>query len=239
MPHKPTRTDEIKVNNRSMTLIRSRRRTLSLEVGARGIRIRAPQLMSYRQIEDFVRSKESWLNKQLAALPEPCPKLSLTDGASVLFVGQPLNLLVSDGRGVVHHDGESITIPLQTSHLPPEETLRRKLIGWYKTMALTHVRTQVTELLPRMEPGSEIPEIRVREYRRRWGSCDSRGNLSFNWRLVQAPEAVLRYVVVHELAHRTEFNHSPEFWQIVERHDKDWRAHQRWLQQQGASLYRF
>lgn len=79
--------------------------------------------------------------------------------------------------------------------------------------------------------------ISIREQKTRWGSCSSAGNLNFNWRLIFAPESVLDYVVVHELAHRREMNHSAAFYAIVENVLPDYKASQKWLRENGAKLW--
>ncbi|MGL5435226.1 MAG: M48 family metallopeptidase [Lachnospiraceae bacterium] len=80
-------------------------------------------------------------------------------------------------------------------------------------------------------------QITIRDQKTRWGSCSSKGNLNFNWRLVMAPEQVLDYVVVHELAHRREMNHSPRFWQLVAEFMPDYQVCRTWLREYGACLY--
>lgn len=79
--------------------------------------------------------------------------------------------------------------------------------------------------------------ITIREQKTRWGSCSSAGNLNFNWRLIFAPEPVIDYVVVHELAHRKEMNHSPAFYAIVQSVLPDYKTQQKWLRDHGASLW--
>ena len=85
--------------------------------------------------------------------------------------------------------------------------------------------------------GVQAKTIKVREYKRRWGSCDAKANLSFNWRIMMAPEAVIDYVVVHEMAHIIEFNHSKQFWAIVSEIMPQWQDQKEWLNVNGASLY--
>lgn len=85
--------------------------------------------------------------------------------------------------------------------------------------------------------GVTFGAVRVKGQRTRWGSCSRRGNLNFNWRLTLAPAEVLDYVVLHEVAHRLEMNHSPRFWAIVERHCPDHKTHRRWLRKNGPALY--
>ena len=87
--------------------------------------------------------------------------------------------------------------------------------------------------------GVEFARIQVRDQRTRWGSCSSRGTLSFNWRLALAPHEVLDYVVVHELCHLREPNHSPRFWRLVETRRPGWREQRAWLREHGAELLAF
>jgi predicted metal-dependent hydrolase len=89
------------------------------------------------------------------------------------------------------------------------------------------------------ELGVEPARVQIRDQRSRWGSCSTRGTLSFNWRLVLAPFEVLDYVVVHELCHLREPNHSHRFWKLVERRRPDWRAQRDWLHEHGPELLAF
>lgn len=84
--------------------------------------------------------------------------------------------------------------------------------------------------------GGTYQRISIRDQKTRWGSCSSRGTLSFNWRLMLAPPAVLDYVVVHELCHLTHMDHSPAFWQAVEAVLPDYRARRKWLKEHGSEL---
>lgn len=84
--------------------------------------------------------------------------------------------------------------------------------------------------------GGSFTSITIRDQKTRWGSCSSRGTLSFNYRLVFAPPAVLDYVAVHELCHLTHMNHSKEFWNLVGSVMPDYRAHRRWLKDHGQEL---
>jgi predicted metal-dependent hydrolase len=89
------------------------------------------------------------------------------------------------------------------------------------------------------ELGVRWSRIDIRDQRSRWGSCSTRGTLSFNWRLVLAPFEVLDYVVVHELCHLREPNHSRKFWRLVESRRPDWRRHRDWLHEHGPELLAF
>lgn len=84
--------------------------------------------------------------------------------------------------------------------------------------------------------GVSYGNITIRDQKTRWGSCSSKGNLSFNWRLILAPPNVLDYVVVHELCHRKEMNHSPKFWALVESVMPDYKQYRKWLKENGNKL---
>lgn len=86
--------------------------------------------------------------------------------------------------------------------------------------------------------GVTFGRITVKDQRTLWGSCTPEGNLNFNWRLTLAPPEVLDYLVIHELAHRAEMNHSRRFWEVVEKACPDHKVHRRWLRKNGAALYR-
>jgi predicted metal-dependent hydrolase len=84
--------------------------------------------------------------------------------------------------------------------------------------------------------GVRYRSIRIKDQRTLWGSCSRAGNLNFNWRVILAPPGVLDYLVVHELAHLIEMNHSRRFWQTVASHCPDWKVHRRWLREHSAEL---
>jgi hypothetical protein len=89
------------------------------------------------------------------------------------------------------------------------------------------------------ELGVAVNRIQIRDQRTRWGSCSPAGNLSFNWRLVLAPFEVLDYVVVHEVCHLREANHSRRFWRLVETRRPQWREQKAWLNEHGPELLAF
>jgi predicted metal-dependent hydrolase len=103
------------------------------------------------------------------------------------------------------------------------------------------VRELVAMLIDEEAPviGVEPARVQIRDQRSRWGSCSTRGTLSFNWRLVLAPFDVLDYVVVHELCHLREPNHSRRFWGLVEQRRPEWRAQRDWLHEHGPELLAF
>ena len=218
----------------------ARRKTLSLEVGHEGIKARAPERMRDAAIKQFIASKRSWIESTLAKLPPLYAPLSLQNGCELLVLGHAYPLLITEGQKPIHIDAnQQLVVPVSSRTNSSAQALRNKLIKWYKQVAMRHLELRVRNQAGKMLANGITPKIKVRDYKRRWGSCDHRGDLSFNWRIIMAPERVMDYVVVHELAHLQEFNHSRRFWNIVEQEMSDWREQQRWLSDNGSLLYRF
>lgn len=117
---------------------------------------------------------------------------------------------------------------------PDEEAAALLLERWYRAQ----MRSLLADLLPRQAArmGVSYTRFSIRSQRSRWGSCSHAGSLSFNWRLAKAPPPVLDYVVIHELAHLREMNHSPRFWRLVEQFCPDYRVWLGWLRERGAEL---
>ena len=105
-----------------------------------------------------------------------------------------------------------------------------------KATAAALLRARVDQWAARM--GLRHGRVCVKSQRTLWGSCSAKGNLNFNWRLAFAPPQALDYVVIHELAHLRELNHSKRFWKVVEEYCPDFRAHRRWLNDNHRDLYR-
>jgi predicted metal-dependent hydrolase len=233
--------ETIDLDGLTIHILRStRRKTLSLEVGHEGIKARAPVRMREAAIKQFIARKRSWIENTLAKLPPLHAPLNLQNGCELSVLGQTYPLLITKGHKPIHIDAnQQLVVPVSSRTNSPEQALRNKLIKWYKQVAMRHLELRVRNQAGKMLGNGLTPKIKVRDYKRRWGSCDHRGDLSFNWRIIMAPERVMDYVVVHELAHLQEFNHSRRFWNIVEQEMSDWRDQQRWLSHNGSLLYRF
>jgi predicted metal-dependent hydrolase len=130
-------------------------------------------------------------------------------------------------------------IALERTKQRPQLRLDRRHVS--ELDARRAVRELIAMLIDEEAPelGVEPKRIQIRDQRSRWGSCSTTGTLSFNWRLVLAPFEVLDYVVVHELCHLREPNHSGRFWKLVEARRPDWRAQRDWLHEHGPELLAF
>jgi len=110
----------------------------------------------------------------------------------------------------------------------------RLFTAWYLAQARACLVPRIVTLAAKM--GITYRRICVRKLRYRWGSCTPGGTLTFNWRIVQAPMIVVDYLIVHELAHVREPNHSPDFWNLVAVHAPSWASARDWLKQSGSWL---
>jgi len=105
---------------------------------------------------------------------------------------------------------------------------------WYKIQAAALILEKLDRWSAKL--GVNHHKVTIRGQRSRWGSCSRKGNLSFNWKLMMAPEAVIDYVVIHELAHLKQMNHSKKFWQLVAEHCPEWHDCKKWLQNHESEL---
>jgi len=206
-------------------IIRTKRRTLVLQImpDARLI-IRAPARASEGMIRKAVQKKMPWiLKKQRMARETFRPPVKFVAGEEFMYLGEWRKLLVVPGASppLVFNENEFV---LSETHL---SNARRLFEKWYKekTFEIVHNRTrQYAE-----RTGLKYTHISITSARKRWGSCSLKGRLNFTWRLAMTPLAVVDYVIVHELAHLEEHNHSARFWQKVRAIFPDYQQARRWL----------
>ncbi|MCA1725410.1 MAG: M48 family metallopeptidase [Thermomicrobia bacterium] len=182
----------------------------------------------------FILQRQGWILTHLdrfAALP-PAPAADAPLPAQIDFLGVPhaISVTIQPGRRpTVVHGEQSLAITVAA-----ESAARPALEGWLREAARFAIVAQVASRAAEM--GVAYGRVAIRDQKTRWGSCSRAGNLNFNWRLVLAPAAVLDYVVVHELAHRVEMNHSARFWRLVAHHCPAYGAHRLWLRTNGVVL---
>lgn len=193
-------------------------------------RVTAPVRCREDAILSFLDDHADWLAAAVERAPRP---QVIADGGAVPFRGRMMRLVSAPGRRGVSVDWESASITIGGA----AETLGGRATVWLKEQARArlHERSQVHSAAL----GARFTSITIRDTRSRWGSCSSTGALSYSWRLILAPDAVLDYVAAHEAAHLREMNHSPRFWALVEQRRPDWRTHRAWLREHGADLHRY
>jgi predicted metal-dependent hydrolase len=192
-------------------LIRSRRRTLAIHIKNGGVEVRAPLKMPKRDIDKFIALKERWITEHLAksrANAERREAFTLNYGDTVTFLGAEYPAAAKTG-GRAGFDGERFRLP---PGLMPEQ-VKATVVRIYRRLAKIHLAARVAHYAGLMNVSPTA--VKINGAKTRWGSCSAKKSLNFSWRLVMADEALIDYVVVHELAHITEMNHSARFWAIV------------------------
>ncbi len=195
------------------------------------LRVTIPKYGSKNQAYQFVQEKESWIERQRAKIHAPGWKPSeWTPGTKIWFEGTQITLTQTERSGQIWIHAGPLEFPARTSeeNLRPivEEQLRK-----YATKVLP-ARTQALAERHQLAPTA----ITVRNQSSRWGSCSEAGRISLNWRLIQVPLEVRDYVILHELMHMKELNHSRNFWNLVGDACPDYKKHDRWLKTNAVKL---
>ena len=231
---------ETRINGQTIiyTLKRSfKARRVRLEVRQQtGLTVIVPRSYPIGQLAGFLKSKERWISRNLARFNQlellSAPK-ELRNGDTIAYLGQDLELVKQE-----NHHGESVVLDGNKLVLSPDlfnnGLLELALEQWYRSEAAKLITEKTTKLSSQM--GIDYKRILIRGQKTRWGSCSRKKNLSFNWKLIMAPEPVVEYVVIHELLHLKEMNHSKRFWELVARYCPGWREHKKWLKQHESDL---
>lgn len=214
------------------TLIRSKRKTIALYIRNGGIEVRAPLNAPKHAIDQFVVSKEKWIAGKLAMsneLQEQRENFSLTYGSNILYRGKEVPIAAKPG-GRAGFDDAAFYMPPELS---PEE-IKHVCVKIYRMLAKRDLTNKVLDFAKQM---SVIPiAVKINGAKTRWGSCSGKKSLNFSWRLIMAGDDVIDYVIVHELAHITEMNHSAQFWAIVEKVLPDYKERQKRLKELQKKL---
>ena len=190
-----------------------------------GVEVVIPQRATTRDAHEAIKELRPWIDKRLREAEQARQRLTTPPG-TVPFLGAHLRLRHDKHRSRITRVGGELYVPATGT----AEALER----WYRTQARNEIAPRLTKATQTL--GKPHTGLAIRSQRTRWGSCSSTGAMSFNWRLLLAPEPVLDYVVWHEACHLVVMDHSQRFWALVERHVPDYREHRTWLRRNGAAL---
>jgi predicted metal-dependent hydrolase len=168
-----------------------------------------------------------WIEGRLAA-GQAVRDVVAARGSTLPYLGRDLALRPQPGRTRVHRRGDELLVP--TDRAQAKAAIER----WYRRQARDEIAPRLDDAVETLQ--ASYCKLTIRNQRTRWGSCSTSGAMSFNWRLLLAPEPVLDYVVWHEACHLRVMDHSPRFWQLVATHCPDYAQHRRWLRAQGSTL---
>jgi predicted metal-dependent hydrolase len=217
------KTDDIAYSVRRSP--RARRARVTVDE-ARGVEVVLPRRAPEREPATVIRELRPWIERRLGELERTRAAVAAR-GQTVPYLGEALALVPEPGRTRVHRRGGELLVPAGSERRPALER-------WYR-------RAARGEIAPRLDRACELTansytRLTIRGQRTRWASCSHTGAMSFNWRLLLAPEPVLEYVVWHEVCHLEVLDHSPRFWALLSSRCPDYRRHVRWLRQHGGTL---
>ena len=214
-------------------VVRTRRkRTAAISVSDDTVKITVPSTLSDNRIRELITKRTPWIKKQLQEqLDRPKPKAKeYAHGETFAYLGKHYQLKVLTGvASSIKLKGGYFEVTLRKIDHNSKSTIRRLLTEWYKD----HAKKRLMDKTKRFAKiiGVVPNSITVKDYKSRWGSCSTQGDISYNWRIILAPDNIVDYVVVHELCHILEHNHSSRYWQHVTRYMPNWRECRDWLKQ--------
>lgn len=210
---------------------RGKRRTIGFSIGPDGLTVSAPRWTAVHDVEAALREKERWVITKLREARERQQRLASAsiewrEGGTLPFLGEPVILVLDPrqrhGRGgaVLDTGAEALpgvprlTLHIGLPHTATPEQLRDTTLAWLMRQARRVFTARLDHFAPQL--GVQWRKLSLSSAGTRWGSASADGSIRLNWRLIHLREAIIDYVVVHELAHLREMNHSPRFWQTVE-----------------------
>lgn len=217
-------------------VIRTRRRTAAINVREGKVYVRVPLRFPEAAVREFLDIKSGWVIDKLTQQRQVqrANRRAFVTGERFTYLGDDCRLVVMPGESddTALEDGQlRVTY---TGNLPDQNDIRERLIQWYRKRAAEVLSARADLFTPAV--GAAPVKITIRTCKSRWGSCSAAGRVMFNWKIIMAPQSVIDYLVVHELCHLLEPNHSARFWEQVGKVLPDYRVQRQWLWQNGRYL---
>jgi len=221
----------------SYLLEHRQRRTVGLKITAHGLVVHAPKRIFAFQLNQILQEKSGWIiNKLQARAANQVDAINWANGENLLYLGQDIQLSIVQNvsNKALTFDANTLTLATPT---PDNQTLiQRKVIQWYQKQAGLDFSRRLAILATKL--GVATPPLTLSNAKSRWGSCNSRGEVRLNWRLLQAPPHIINYVICHELAHLKQMNHSAKFWAVVESLFPNYKIAEKELKTLSPQLHR-
>jgi predicted metal-dependent hydrolase len=220
-------------------VVRSIRRTAGLHIVGTDLQVRVPEHLEDQRVAEILKQKRPWIRSKVAELQRVPPHRTkeLVSGETFPYLGRNYRLKVQEGHqvGVCLSGGYLRATIRPTEHNETQELrIQQYLQNWYRSRALERLQDKTHRYAKQI--GVSPAGISVRNFKSRWGSCDRKGEVVFNWNIIKAPHVIADYVVIHELCHLIHPNHSKDFWQLVRRYDHAYADHRQWLKEKGEGL---
>lgn len=214
-----------------------RQNSVSIKVKEGRVQINVPSKMAAIDVQLLLEKKRTWIERALAKqrIALKATTKHLEPGELFLYQGKryPLRFEKGESQSVYLSNDNHLT--MVCSDFSNQHRLFKQLVGWYQNQATAYLLEKTEYYAQKL--GHFPASVGIKSYRARWGSCSGHGEIQYNWRLIMATQEVIDYVVVHELCHLVEHNHSSRFWQLVASLDDDYQIHRQWLKQYGDYLH--
>mgnify|MGYP001156911455 FL=1 len=216
-------------------IIRTSRRSKSISLKIRNgeLEVSCPYNTSEIFIKNLIERKKVWINKNIDRSRKNQKKIDQISNGFITYKGLVLKLVYekSNLEGIAVEDNE-----LKIFYSDKSKS-KKLIIEWLKLQANNFLRARLSFLSKRIS--IEFNSLTIKSYTARWGSCNIKGDIFLNWKLIMLPESVIDYVLIHELAHINVPNHSREFWKLVKKKDPNYCKNKRWLKDNGSSFILF
>lgn len=214
---------------------RSNRKTLSLTVLKDGvIFVKAPISMKEETINKFVEEKQDWIKSKLMIVNNTKNKFEdVINYQRFLLYGNKYAVLLSDVKKIETNDNFQIVLPQKTE----SDKILKTMKSWYKKVAKQILADRMSFIESRI--GLKSKAMKITDSKGKWGSCNSMGTICFNWRVIKLPPKIIDYVIVHELCHLVEMNHSKKFWSLVSKFLPDTQERKKAIKEYGFLLNLF
>lgn len=210
----------------------SRKKTISFIIKNNIVRIIAPKTLSDIELESFINKKSNWIERTLRAnkLKTKIVTKDFESGEQFLYLGKKYKLkFISDSNDLIKLKSGEIQVCINTLKFEDKKHRKKIVQNWFKEKALSFLTKMTLEIAQEIKLNPKL--VKIRSYKSRWGSCNSKDVITYNWKLIMAPKSIIKYVVIHELCHIKYLNHSKKYWNEVAKYVPDYKYKKHWLNQ--------
>lgn len=218
------------------SIVRSQRKTAAIHVSPRGVQVRIPHGVTDEFALRFLDDKQSWVRKKLGEQAQQqalIPEVAI--GKTLLWQGEEKTLIYQKGlRWRIFLQSHLLVI--EGPHEPAKDKVQVLLESFFKSQAKQVLTALTHHVAEKLHLQNRLNKVTLRRTKSKWGHCTSAGVIQYNWIIMGAPEAVIYYLVSHEVCHLKHGNHGKQFWNLVERICPNYIAAQKWLKENGLKL---
>ena len=215
-------------------LIKRNRRTISLKITPKGLIVNAPILMTNYKINQLLQKKSKWIQKKLLFTIHNEVPFEIRNGEIFKIFNNEIVIILRTGVNKIFIEGDQCFVSFK--NLSDQHKSKKIFITWVKKYALKYFSNRVKYFCNKNN--LKVQATLISNAKTRWGTCNSRKEIRLNWRLIQAPQYVIDYVICHELSHLKFMNHSSNFWQQVQLLFPNYKEAELYLKENGFKLYR-